>query len=99
MKKGLFIAAGVVALLAVMVWADHKFPAAGAPSASAPSTPTDAPTVTIKDLNDKDVTLQQYKGEVVLVNFWATWCEPCKVEIPWRIEFQKKNSLRGCTIL
>src|ERR1700692_1843487 len=99
MKNGIFIAAGVVALLAVMVWADHKVPAAGVPSASAPSKPTDAPTVTIKDLNDKDVTLQQYKGEVVLVNFWATWCEPCKVEIPWMIEFQQKYGPRGFTIL
>jgi len=99
LKKGIFIAAGVVALLAVMVWADRKFPAAGVPSASTPAKPTDAPTVTLKDLNDKDVTLQQYKGEVVLVNFWATWCEPCKVEIPWMIEFQQKYSPRGFTIL
>jgi cytochrome c biogenesis protein CcmG/thiol:disulfide interchange protein DsbE len=99
MKKGIFIAAGVVALLAVMVWADHKFPAAGAGSASAPAKPTDAPTISLKDLNDKEVTLQQYKGEVVLVNFWATWCAPCKVEIPWMIEFQKKYSPRGFTIL
>ena len=99
MKKGVLIAVGVVALLAVMVWADHKFPAAGAPAASAPAKPTDAPTVTIKDLNGKDVTLQQYNGKVVLVNFWATWCEPCKVEIPWMIEFQKKYGPRGFTIL
>jgi thiol-disulfide isomerase/thioredoxin len=99
MKKGLFIAAGVVALLAVMVWADHKFPPAGAPAASAPAKPTDAPAVSLKDLNDKDVTLQEYKGKVVLVNFWATWCEPCKVEIPWMIEFQQKYSPQGFTIL
>jgi thiol-disulfide isomerase/thioredoxin len=99
MKKGFFIAAGVIALLALMVWADHRFPAAGAPSASAPAKPTEAPTVSLKDLNDKDVTLQQYKGQVVLVNFWATWCEPCKEEIPWMIEFQQKYSPRGFTIL
>lgn len=101
MKKGIFIGLGVVALLAVMIWADHKFPAASAPGAANASaqTPTDAPTVTLKDLNDKDVTLQQYKGQVVLVNFWATWCAPCKVEIPWMIEFQQKYSPRGFTIL
>jgi thiol-disulfide isomerase/thioredoxin len=104
MKKGVLVILGVIALLALMVWADRKFPAAGRPAANAPaksepSAPTDAPTVSLKDLNDKDVTLAQYKGQVVLVNFWATWCEPCKVEIPWMIEFQKKYSPRGFTIL
>jgi thiol-disulfide isomerase/thioredoxin len=99
MKKGIFIAVGVVALLAVMIWADHKFPAGGGASGNAPSKPTNAPKVTLKDLNDKDVTLEQYKGKVVLVNFWATWCAPCKVEIPWMIEFQQKYSPRGFTIL
>jgi|SRR5665213_680568 len=100
MKKGIYIGLGVAALLVVMVWADHKFPAAGSPSAnSAAATPTDAPTVAIPSLDGKEVTLQQYKGQVVLVNFWATWCEPCKVEIPWMIEFQQKYSPRGFTIL
>ena len=99
MKKGLFIAAGIIALLAVMVWADHRFPAAGPSSAGAAPKPTDAPTVSMKDLNDKDVTLQDYKGQVVLVNFWATWCEPCRAEIPMLIGFQQKYSSRGFTIL
>jgi cytochrome c biogenesis protein CcmG/thiol:disulfide interchange protein DsbE len=100
MKKGIYIAVGVAALLAVMVWADHKFPAGGSPSASsAAATPTDAPTVGLQGLDGKDTTLQQYKGQVVLVNFWATWCGPCKVEIPWMIEFQQKYSPRGFTIL
>ena len=101
MKKGIFVTLGVIALLAIMVWADRKFPAAGRPAATATSGTSDAPapTVALKDLNDKDVTLAQYKGQVVLVNFWATWCEPCQVEIPWMIEFQKKYSSRGFTIL
>lgn len=108
MKKGLLVGVGVAALLAIMVWADKKFPAGGRQAGAVASTATasssgsnDAaiPGVVIKDMNDKDVTLAQYKGQVVLVNFWATWCEPCQVEIPWMIEFQKKYSPRGFTIL
>jgi thiol-disulfide isomerase/thioredoxin len=99
MKKGILVGIGVVALLTLMWWADKKFPAENAPSAAVATTPVDAPAVTFKDLNGKDVTLAQYKGKVVLVNFWATWCAPCKVEIPWMIEFQKKYGPRGFTIL
>lgn len=58
-----------------------------------------APDVTLKDLDGKEVTLAQYQGKVVLVNFWATWCDPCRVEIPWLIEMQQKYSARGFTIL
>ncbi len=111
MKRGLFIGLGVVALLAIMIWADRKFPAggrlatAGGPAANmATNTPSAVsgpplPSIAIRDLNDKDVTLDQYKGKVVLVNFWATWCEPCQTEIPWMIEFQNKYGPRGFTIV
>jgi cytochrome c biogenesis protein CcmG/thiol:disulfide interchange protein DsbE len=58
-----------------------------------------APEVTFKELDDKDGTLNQYKGKVVLVNFWATWCDPCYVEIPWLIEMQEKYEAKGFTVL
>ena len=58
-----------------------------------------APDATFKDLNGKDVTLSSLKGKVVVLNFWATWCEPCQVEIPWMIELQQKNADKGFTIL
>src|SRR5580704_15971607 len=57
------------------------------------------PEVTFKDLQGKDVSLASLKGKVVLVNFWATWCEPCQVEIPWLIEMQEKYGPRGFVIL
>jgi thiol-disulfide isomerase/thioredoxin len=57
------------------------------------------PQLTLKDLNGNDVRLSDYQGKVVLVNFWATWCEPCRVEIPWLIELQHKYADRGFVIL
>jgi thiol-disulfide isomerase/thioredoxin len=55
--------------------------------------------VVFKDLDGKEIPLESYRGKVVLVNFWATWCEPCQVEIPWLIEMQQKYSSKGFTIL
>jgi thiol-disulfide isomerase/thioredoxin len=50
-------------------------------------------------LEERDVTLSQFRGTVVLVNFWATWCGPCRIEIPWLIELQDKYRSRGFTVL
>ena len=58
-----------------------------------------APEFKVKDLDDRDVALSDYKGKVVLVNFWATWCDPCRVEIPWLIEMQDKYGAKGFTVL
>src|ERR1700690_1193629 len=74
------------------VGANGKSDGKGAPLANEPE-------VTFKDMQGNNVTLASLKGKVVLVNFWATWCEPCQVEIPWMIEFQQKYSPRGFTIL
>jgi peroxiredoxin len=54
---------------------------------------------TLKDVNGKSVTLSSYKGQVILLDFWATWCEPCKLEIPWFVEFQKKYGERGLQVI
>ena len=54
---------------------------------------------TMKDVEGKDVSLQSYKGKVILLDFWATWCGPCKVEIPHFIEFQQKYGPKGLQIV
>ena len=58
-----------------------------------------APSFTLTDSLGKEVKLSDFKGKVVLLNFWATWCGPCKVEIPWFIEFQQSYKDRGLVVL
>ena len=67
---------------------------AAASDAAAPEAKLPMPT-----LDGSTATLDQYKGKVVLVNFWATWCDPCKTEIPWLIEFNHKYGPKGLVIL
>jgi len=58
-----------------------------------------APAFTLVALDGKKVSLSDYKGHPVLVNFWATWCGPCKVEMPWFEEFNKQYAAQGLVIL
>jgi peroxiredoxin len=58
-----------------------------------------APKFTLADIDGKKVSLSDYKGKAVLVNFWATWCAPCKIEIPWFEDFQKQYASQGFEIL
>jgi peroxiredoxin len=49
----------------------------------------------LKDIANKNLKLADYRGKVVLLNFWATWCVPCRTEIPWFVEFQETYGARG----
>ncbi len=58
-----------------------------------------APAFALTSLDGKKVSLADYKGRPVLVNFWATWCGPCKVEMPWFEELRKQYASQGFEIL
>jgi peroxiredoxin len=58
-----------------------------------------APAFTLVNLDGKKVSLSDYKGRPVIVNFWATWCAPCKLEMPWFEEFRQKYHGQGFEIL
>jgi peroxiredoxin len=58
-----------------------------------------APDFTLKDANGSNVTLADYRGKVVLLNFWATWCGPCQIEIPWFQEFEQQYKSKGFEVL
>jgi thiol-disulfide isomerase/thioredoxin len=58
-----------------------------------------APNFTLKDTEGRKVSLDDYKGKAVIVDFWATWCAPCKIEIPWLEQFNKQYAGQGLQIL
>ncbi len=58
-----------------------------------------APDFALKDVNGQTVRLADYRGKVVLLDFWATWCGPCKIEIPWFKEFERQNKDKGFAVI
>jgi peroxiredoxin len=58
-----------------------------------------APEFALKDADGKTVRLEDYKGKVVLLDFFATWCGPCKIEIPWFMDWERKHKDKGFAVL
>jgi thiol-disulfide isomerase/thioredoxin len=60
---------------------------------------TPAPRLTLKAINGRALSLSNYKGKVVLLNFWATWCAPCRAEMPDLVRLQRENRKRGLQVI
>jgi peroxiredoxin len=58
-----------------------------------------APDFVLKDIDGKTVRLSDYRGKAVVVNFWATWCPPCKTEMPWLVDLENKYRSQGLEII
>ena len=72
---------------------------AGASTAAPTATPQPTFDFTVQDLNGEQVRLSEYRGQVVLVNFWATWCAPCKEEMPILDAYYREHRDHGFVLL
>jgi len=94
-QPALWIAAGAIAVyLAFASFEEPDRPALKPEPERKPS-----PEFALKDARGATVRLSDYRGQVVLLNFWASWCAPCRQEIPWFTEFEREFKDRGFSVL
>jgi peroxiredoxin len=94
----LIVVAVVISILLVFgIEKAHHSPVPAAPAGKLLGQP--APDFTLQSLDGKTMKLSDFRGKAVLLNFWATWCEPCKIEMPWFVDFEKKYGSQGLVVL
>jgi thiol-disulfide isomerase/thioredoxin len=106
-KRSVIFIVLIVVVITVLLFGGKYFSKGGKGVASAafhgasdaPARGALAPDFTLKTLDGKDVQLSSLRGKAVLLNFWATWCEPCKIEMPWLVDLQKKYGPQGLQIV
>jgi peroxiredoxin len=93
------LAAGIAAIMVLGGCSSSKPVKAAGVAVKSDKERRSAPEFELKDADGKTVRLSDYKGKVVLLDFWATWCGPCKIEIPWFIDFERKYKDQGFAVI
>jgi peroxiredoxin len=103
-KKNALVLSIVVLVVAAMIYTGayrsrRQGPLGPESAVQAGLTGQMAPDFELKTLDGRSVRLSDFRGKAVLLNFWATWCGPCKIEMPWFVEFRNKYAADGFEIL
>jgi len=93
----LVVVAVIVAGMLYVGFHMARRPGPEAPAILSKSTP--APDFTLESLDGGSMRLSDFRGKAVLLNFWATWCAPCKIEMPWFVDLQKEYGPQGLQIV
>ena len=93
----LVVVAFVVALMLYVGYHKARRPGGSLTTRLTQSSP--APDFSLQSLDGKTTRLSDFRGKAVLLNFWATWCGPCKIEMPWFVDFQKQYGSQGLQIV
>ncbi len=94
---GLVVLAVVIAGMLYFGFHTARRSGTEAPAVLSKSTP--APDFTLEALDGRNLRLSDFRGKAVLLNFWATWCGPCKIETPWLVEMQKEYGPQGLQVV
>jgi thiol-disulfide isomerase/thioredoxin len=94
------ILAAIGAIVAIMLWAGiHVARKNSGGNVAVSLRGQAAPDFELQSLDGKNMKLSELRGKAVLLNFWATWCGPCKIEMPWFVELQKQYGPQGLQIV
>jgi thiol-disulfide isomerase/thioredoxin len=98
-KRDPFVIIAVAVVVALMLVFGLKLAHRSQASSSALTQNAAAPDFTLDSIDGKPVRLSDFRGKPVVLNFWATWCGPCKIEMPWFVDFQKQYGPAGVQFL
>jgi thiol-disulfide isomerase/thioredoxin len=88
-----------VIIAGMLYFGFHAARRSGPGAATSTAKSSVAPDFTLESLDGKNVRLSDLRGKAVLLNFWATWCGPCKIEMPWFVELQNQYGPQGLQII
>jgi len=94
------LAVAIMGMLALGKWVDrHRQKHISNTSLVGDVRGAKAPDFELTSLDGRKVKLSDYRGKAVVLNFWATWCAPCKIEMPWFVDLQNQYASDGLTII